>query len=65
MKKPAITKQLTINRILIAAIILLAGYSTFLTYEITANRAASESVDKSLVEMMFKMQTDKAADSQN
>ncbi len=52
-------KQSKINIIFSVLIALLAGYSAFLTYEINANRSASESVDQSLSESIFKLETKK------
>lgn len=59
MNKNDKNKQLKINSILSVLIVLLIGYSAFLTYEINANRSASESVDRSLSESIFKLNTEK------
>jgi hypothetical protein len=50
------SKQSLLNSIFIAAIVLLAGYSAFLTYELYASRSANESVDRSLSEMIFDLE---------
>lgn len=52
-------KQTKINTILFVIVVILAGYSAFLTYEINANRSASESVDQSLSESIFRLETKK------
>ncbi len=65
MIKKDTNQQLKLNKILIAAIILLLGYSVFLNYEIAANRSASESVDRSLAEEIFKLNVKNAESEQN
>jgi len=46
--------------LLTVGVVALALYAGLLTYQICTNRAASESVDKSLAESIFKQLSDKA-----
>lgn len=59
MNKNDKNKQTKINTILFVIVVILAGYSAFLTYEINANRSASESVDQSLSESILRLETKK------
>jgi len=58
MNKKNETKQLKTNRVFIIAIVVLFLYSAFLTYGVMLDRAASESRDNSIVEMIFKQQVE-------
>ncbi len=60
MKKQSLNKQTKINIFFLVAIIGLGIYTVFLNYEIAMNRAASESVDKSLAEGIFQIHVDAA-----